>query len=139
MDTPWMEVIETMDLLISIKPQFADKILSGHKHFEYRKKIFQKPIDNIYIYSSFPAKKIVGKFKFSGYIEGSPEEIWTKTHEHSGISAKFFFSYYAGKKIAYAIKIVSLIIFEVPVDPYIKNTAFRPPQSFMYVEKGFFG
>lgn len=128
-----------MDLIISIKPQFVDKILSGHKYFEYRKKIFKKQINDIYIYSSFPEKKIVGKFQYSGYIEGSPEEIWVKTHDRSGISAKFFFSYYAGKKIAYAIKIASLIIFEAPVDPYIKNTAFRPPQSFMYVEKGFFG
>ena len=128
-----------MDLIISIKPQFVDKILSGHKYFEYRKKIFKKQIDDIYIYSSFPQKKIVGKFKYSGYIDGSPEEIWEATHDHSGISQKHFFNYYVEKKIAYAIKIVSLTIFKPPVDPYKKDTAFRPPQSFMYVEKGFFG
>lgn len=127
-----------MDLLLSIKPQFADKILSGYKHFEYRKKIFKKQINDIYICSSFPGRKVVGKFKYSGYLDGTPEEIWEETHNHSGISSKYFFSYYAGKKKAYAIKIASLIIFEAPIDPYKRNSAFRPPQSFMYVKKGFF-
>ena len=31
-----------MKVLLSIKPQFANKILSGEKLYEYRKRIFKK-------------------------------------------------------------------------------------------------
>ena len=52
-----------MKVLLSIKPEFVEKIFSGEKRFEYRKSIFkQQNIDTIVIYSTMPVGMIVGEF-----------------------------------------------------------------------------
>lgn len=44
-------------ILLSIKPEFADKIMSGKKKFEYRTHVPSRPINSIVIYSTFPVGK----------------------------------------------------------------------------------
>lgn len=120
-----------MDLLISIHPVHIEKILSNEKKFEFRTKIFKKEIEKIYIYATVPKKKIVGYFEYEGYLEDSPEKIWEKCGKNSGITKEFFFEYFKGRKIAYAIKIKKFHkIEEVPLPNGIKA-----PQSYKYVDK----
>lgn len=53
-----------MDVLLSIKPRFAEAILDGRKKYEFRKNKFsEKDINCVYIYSTSPIRKIVGIFK----------------------------------------------------------------------------
>lgn len=60
-----------MNLILSLKPQFAQKILDGSKLYEYRKKIpISNDIDKVYIYASKPICKIVGYFIIDNVIEG---------------------------------------------------------------------
>ena len=49
-----------MNVLISIKPKYIEKIKQGIKTFELRKRIFKNydKINTIYIYSTSPIKKI---------------------------------------------------------------------------------
>lgn len=84
-------VVFMKNVLISIKPKYVNEILSGEKKFEFRKKIFKQEVENIYIYSTSPKKKIVAKFKYNGFLEGTPLEIWEKTLKNSGISEKRLF------------------------------------------------
>ena len=51
-----------MELLLSIRPEFVEKIISHEKKYEFRKRIFRKNVDKIFIYSSSPEKKIIGYF-----------------------------------------------------------------------------
>ena len=46
-----------MNLLISIKPEFVNKILANEKLYEFRKSIFKQKVDKIFIYSTYPVKK----------------------------------------------------------------------------------
>ena len=122
-----------MNLLISIKPKFVKKILAYEKLYEFRKSIFKEDVDKIFIYSTYPVKKIVGYFEVNEIICESPQELWNSFSEVSGISKKDFFKYYANSNEGFAIKIDNLHIFEEYID-MSQYDDFRAPQSFCYVE-----
>ena len=52
-----------MNVILSIKPEFVEKIFSGEKQYEYRKILFKQKADTVYIYASRPISKIIGEFK----------------------------------------------------------------------------
>ncbi|WP_209674796.1 ASCH domain-containing protein [Methanolinea mesophila] len=128
-----------MRVLLSIKPQYADKILCGLKKYEFRKIIFKnEDIREIVIYSSSPTKKIVGTCAIGSVIEDRPMVLWEMFKEVSGICEEEFFSYFNGKEKGYAIEIEEINRFERPVDPREFNEKFVPPQSFQYINDAFY-
>ena len=94
-----------MNVILSIKPEFVEKIFSGEKQYEYRKILFKQKVDTVYIYASRPISKIVGEFKIEKIINDTPANIWNQTKEHSGVTKSFFQKYYAGKDKGVALKI----------------------------------
>lgn len=124
-----------MKVLLSIKPEFVEKIFSGEKKYEYRKSIFKKTdIDTIVIYSTKPVGKIVGEIKIDCILDESIEDLWNKTHQDSGISYEFFKSYFQKKERGYAIKIRETKKYKKPLSPVEIFSNFHPPQSFCYIE-----
>ena len=129
-----------MDLLLSIQPVIARRITSGKKKYEYRRTIFKQEVDYIYLYATAPVKKIVCRFKYAGYLAGTIDEIWEKTGRLSAASEAGYRDYFRGKKIAYAIRIEEVTVFDPPLDPwnpmgsFKNNPAFHPPQSFRYIK-----
>ena len=119
-----------MNVLMSIKPEFVDKILTGEKQYEFRKSIFKENVERIYIYSSYPVKKIVGYFEVDEIIHKSPKELWDSYSDVSGISEKDFFKYFKDHEKGYAIKINNLNVF----DEFIEMKDYTGPQSFCYIE-----
>ena len=61
---------------MSIKPKYANKIFTGEKLYELRKKIFQKKVTSIVIYSSSPISMIIGEVEIDDIIIGSPVSIF---------------------------------------------------------------
>ena len=58
-----------MKVLLSIKPEFAEKILNGTKRFEFRKGIFKNPqISTVVIYATMPLGKVVGQFRIESIL-----------------------------------------------------------------------
>ena len=55
------EVKLVASILLSIKPEYVEKILKGEKRYEFRRKLCQKEVDKIYIYETSPVKKVVGE------------------------------------------------------------------------------
>jgi len=124
-----------MDVLLSVKPKFVEKIITGTKKYEFRKKIFnQNKINRIYIYSSSPEKRIVGSFKMGSILKDRPDKLWETVKNQSGIDYQTYYDYFDGKKEAYAIEIDDLEIFDIPIDPREKNPDFIAPQSYQYVK-----
>ena len=123
-----------MNVILSIKPKFVKEIFEGRKIFEYRKIIFKKPVDKVYIYSSSPVCRIVGEFKIKNIITDTPENLWEETKEYSGITRLFFDSYFEGKRIAYALKIENVVKYSEAIHPNIIFDHFTAPQSFVYTE-----
>ena len=124
-----------MDVLLSIKPKYVDAILKGEKEYEFRKTIFKdRNIQNAYIYSSSPVKKIVGFFIVDEIIEDHPLTIWEKCRGKTGIEKDEFLAYFGSRRKGYAIKISNLRVFRTPVDPKTFCPEFVPPQSFRYFD-----
>ncbi|SCI46507.1 ASCH domain-containing protein [Intestinibacter bartlettii] len=123
-----------MKAILSIKPQFVDKIFNGEKKFEYRKKIFKKEIESVIIYSTKPVGKFVGEFKVRNIINDEPIKVWNETNLLSGINYEYYKSYFHNHKTAYALEIEDLVIYDNPIVP---NKDFTPPQSFCYCNNEF--
>lgn len=126
-----------MNVLLSIKPVFIERIESGEKKYEFRKIIFIKDVNEVWIYGTSPEKKIVGKFKIGGIIREKPEILWKELNGDSGINKEDFFRYFSGTKKGFAIKIEKAEFFDTPINPYEVMPNFKPPQSFAYIQDNF--
>lgn len=125
-----------MKILLSIKPQYVEKIISGEKRYEFRKKEFKrKDIDTIVVYSSGNVKKLVGEIKFKRILSDIPYLIWRKTHAQSGMTEESFMRYYMNKEKAYAIVIDTFLPYKEPVEIEAKYPGVKAPQSYRYIDE----
>lgn len=122
-----------MRVLLSIKPEFAFKIFDGTKKFEFRKVIFKNPnVKTVVVYASSPVQRVIGEFEIEDILSSAPNEIWRQTKQYSGISEDFFYEYFAGRKIAHAIKIKNIKKYRQPLNLQA-NYNVVPPQSYVYL------
>ena len=122
-----------MNLIISIKPQFVEKILSGEKKYEFRRRIYKQEVEKIYIYQTAPDSKIVAYFTPGEIIKDTPENLWNSFKEVSGTTEEHLLNYLHDKEEAYAIEITDLEIFDEPFSP----EGIAAPQSYKYIEYDF--
>lgn len=121
-------------LLLSIKPIYVKQILAGTKLVEYRKQTPKDAgVDRVLIYQSNDLMKVVGEFKIAGIIEGTPLDVWNKTHEVGGICYEDYFSYFQGREKAYAFQISDLVVYDTPISLDELGVS-RAPMSYKYVE-----
>ncbi len=124
-----------MRVLLSIKPEFANKIFDGTKKFEFRKAIFKKEdIKTIVVYASSPMQKVIGEFEIEKIINDNLKSLWIKTKKYAGINEAFFYEYFADRKEGFAIKIKSTKKYDIPLC-LRKDFKLLPPQSFLYLKK----
>ena len=119
-------------ILISIKPEYTEKIISGVKKYEYRRHVAKKDISSIIIYETTPIKRVVAEAEIEAILSYTPDELWKLTKEESGINKKFFDEYFKGKIIAHAYRIGKVKVFEKP--KLLEDYGVRyAPQSFIYI------
>lgn len=122
-----------MKVLLSIKPEFAEKIFEGTKHFEFRRSIFKNPeVKKVVVYASSPVQKVIGEFEIDYIIKTSLDKLWDQTQEYSGITREYFFQYFANKEEGFAIKIKNQRKYKTPKS-LEKDYNVLPPQSFVYI------
>jgi predicted transcriptional regulator len=121
-----------MKVVLSIKPQYANKIFDGTKKFEFRKAIFKNQnVTSVLVYASSPVQKVIGEFEIGEIFNFDLETLWNKTKEHSGITEDYFYQYFADKKRGFAIQIKNKKKFTTPKS--LKDDYnLSPPQSFAY-------
>lgn len=121
-------------VLLSIKPEFAERIFQGIKRYEFRKALFKnRNVDKIIVYASAPVSKVIGEFEIDDILEYEVEELWELTKRYSGIPKEYFDMYFNGREIGYAIKIRNSKLYEEPLDLQRHFEVKTPPQSFMYI------
>ncbi len=123
-----------MNVLLSIRPKYVEEIIKGNKRYEFRKSIFKKNVDKVWIYATSPTKKIVGTFVIGKIIKDAPENLWKNLNALSGLSEQEFFDYFYGTKTGFALELEYTKFFEVPIDPKTIFPDFTPPQSFYYFD-----
>ena len=120
-------------ILLSIKPEYTNRILEGSKKFEFRRNIAKRKVDRILIYSTAPEMKVVAMVEVLGVEQDSPKNLWQKTHANAGISRPKFMDYFANRSVAYAYKLGALQKFDKP-KTLAEFGITAAPQSFVYVE-----
>ena len=128
----------TTPLLYSLKPCYANLVFDGLKHAELRRRITPF-IENrdVFIYVSSPIKQLRGGFRVEHVWCGSPEEVWNEVSELASVNKQDFDTYYAGRTIAYALKISDVWEYTYPVDLTMLRKRFPHfvvPQSWRYVK-----
>lgn len=120
--------------MLSIKPEYVEKIFDGTKRFEFRKNLFKRDgIKSVVIYSTMPVGRVVGEFDVSELIADLPEIVWEKTSSYAGIDKKFFDSYYDNRQRAVAIGIGNVRRYEQPMPLIELGIGSTPPQSYRYL------
>ena len=122
-----------MKILLSIKPEFVEKIFNGSKRYEYRKVRFKREhIQTVVVYSTSPVSQIVGEFEIEEVLCQHPELLWEATQDEAGIDEVYFQDYFEGREQAVALKIGSTLLYENPINPKEIYADFVAPQSFRY-------
>ncbi|NOQ75296.1 MAG: hypothetical protein GQ574_25015 [Crocinitomix sp.] len=122
-----------MKVLLSIKPEFANKIFDGSKKFEFRRLVFKnKDVKKIVVYASAPISKVIGEFDVDEVLYRDIDDLWNDTKEHSGITKDYYESYFVGKEKGYAIKVKNSKRYAKDYC-LMSRYGVKPPQSFLYL------
>ena len=101
-------------VLMSIKPIYVEKILSGEKKFEFRKTLCKRHVSSLVIYATSPIKKVIAEIQISNILTGSPTEIWAKTSSAAGLCKIDFDQYfYKTKKMKHNLATVQTTFYPI--------------------------
>ncbi|MBR1598407.1 MAG: hypothetical protein IJ661_05740 [Lachnospiraceae bacterium] len=120
-------------ILLSINPNHVENIMNGTKEYEFRKKACKRQVDKILIYSTTSIMRVVGEADVEDVLIDTPEVIWEKTEEKSGIDKAFFDQYYEDREQAVAYKLINVKQYEEPKELEEFGVS-NAPQSFQYVD-----
>lgn len=129
------------DLLLSIKPEFATRIMTGDKSVEIRRKFSKRWIgSHANLYASAPVMGLVGEAHISNVRAGKPKNIWKQYSAYIGCCQKDFEDYTSDCDVVYAIELEQVRPYRAPVMlSYAANLigqALNPPQSYCALETG---
>ncbi len=124
-------------VLMSIKPRYSEKILSGAKTVELRRVCPRLEVgDLVMVYASGPRMALVGCFEVAGIVSGTPEAIFKKHGKAAAVSREVFDAYFDGADTAHAILISRAwsLREEAELKTLRKRLkGFHPPQSYRYL------
>lgn len=124
-------------LFISVKPEYAYKIINKLKTIELRKNRPNVEIgDYVLIYATVPVKTVIGFGRIKKIIETSPSIMWEENASKLGIDKISFDKYYEDSNKSIGIEISSICKFEIGValeDIKKLHPSFSPPQTYRYI------
>lgn len=114
-----------------------EKILSGEKRLEFRRRWAREPVDTLVIYATSPVKMLVATARVERIITGTKTSLWKLAQQSGGgVSRRELFQYLNGKKSAVAIEMSDVELMPQPIDPKkVFGDSFSPPQSFIYLSE----
>ena len=122
------------EIIISIKPRFAELILDGRKTVELRRRSVRVPANSrVWIYSTLPAGRVVGTVRVERIASGKPKSLWAAYGAELGISRGEFEQYFDGCALACAIELTrpARLGREVCLSEIRKELGgYQPPQFF---------
>lgn len=123
-------------MIISVKPEYAFKIISGEKTIELRRKF---PTDGVVgglalIYASGPTQEIIGYTVINDVRKLSVDKLWKACSRQACVSKDFFYSYFNGIDEGYALTLGQPIKLAQPINIKRLEEDFllSAPQSFRY-------
>lgn len=123
-------------VLLSVRPEYADKIFSGTKTVELRRIFPKATIDTVLMYVTSPVKALVGITTVEKVIVQHPFALWKRVRNEAGITYEEFETYYEGASLGYAIFLDEVKRFSQPIslnELREQWAGFQPPQSYFYL------
>ncbi len=124
------------NVIISIKPEYALKIIAGEKTVELRRRF---PVSQVrggiaLIYASSPIQKIIGYAVIDEVCSLPIDLLWEATHQKACVSKEFFYSYFDGLEKGFGLTLSRPVTLVKPVDIRQLEDEFMlsVPQSFRY-------
>jgi predicted transcriptional regulator len=128
-------------LLLSIRSNYAQKILSGEKTVEIRTRFSNRWTgQRVCIYASGTGGGLIGEATISGVEQGKPDEIWERYQSHIGCNPSEYRAYVADRKSVFAVALTSFIPYasRVPLTQIetLSKESLVPPQSYLELRAG---
>jgi predicted transcriptional regulator len=124
-------------LLLSIRPEHAEKIFRGQKKVELRRiRPKVKRYDKVVVYVSSPVKALMGLFEVERVVEELPQYLWWQVRHDAGVSKQQFDHYYTGARIGFGIFLTKAEMLPKPIPLTLLRKewiGFHPPQSYRYL------
>jgi predicted transcriptional regulator len=125
------------DVLVSIRPFYASRILDGQKTVELRRRFPEFSVKGVtaFIYSSRPVSAIIGCARIKHVLKLPVSQIWKEHGAAACISKDEFDAYFFGLRYGFAIFFESV----QPLKQQLKaidlaaQFGIVPPQSYRYV------
>ena len=123
-----------LEILVSIRPRWAEAIMDGRKTVEYRRNIPMKTrlqIGKMWIYATKPTGMVLGI---------ADVEVWTgmfndeRCAKAGCLTVEELREYFKGAEYAFAIKILKVTPFKKP-KTLAEIGVRRAPQSWMYLNR----
>lgn len=131
-----------MNIILSIKPKWAELIYSGKKTIEWRKSYPTRDnIELVYLYETAPVKKVTGFFKYNYYYslvfgvtkDGKPADGAQVLIDRGCVSLDDLKKYAGNTKELFGWKIKNPQKYKEPLDlSFFNFERERPPQSWCY-------
>jgi predicted transcriptional regulator/DNA-binding XRE family transcriptional regulator len=132
---------QNRDVVLSIKPQYSEKIIEGLKTVELRRRFPAAPPKGTiaYIYSTSPVRAMVGTAEIDGVAKLPIDSLWAEYSKDAFIEKRDFYNYFDGVDEGYALHFKNVNSFDEPLSlEFLRSRfGFEPPQSFLYAKHNF--
>jgi predicted transcriptional regulator/DNA-binding XRE family transcriptional regulator len=126
------------DVVLSIRPQYSDKIVEGTKTVELRRRFpVSAPQGTLaYIYSTSPVRAMVGFAEIKDVLKLPIDEIWQQFEDQAFIAKADFDKYFEGVDHGFVLLFEGARSFSQPMPLSLlrEQFDFEPPQSFLYAK-----
>lgn len=150
-ETLWQSVIERLPklsglfsirglsivspLVLSIAPDYANKIVLGTKSVELRRRFSKRWIGcRTVVYATSPAKRLVGEARIANVVNGNPDQIWQTFAHDLGCSRLEFDSYVGNSAEVFALVLDDVVRYVEPIPlrvlEHLIASDIDPPQSY---------
>jgi len=130
--------MHALTIVLSIKPQYINQIISGEKTVELRRR-FPSSMGptRLLLYSSSPVQAIVGYAVLDDILSLSLQTLWRRFSRAAAVTREEFDRYFHGTKAGYALKLVQVKQLADPIPRAVlaRRFQFHVPQSYCYWHK----
>jgi predicted transcriptional regulator len=125
-----------LPFVLSIKPTYVERILSGRKTIELRRRFpsLREPDQLALIYCTSPVQAIIGCATLRAVETMSTVSLWRRRGRQAAITREEFQAYFAGTREGCALVLRHIIRFNNPIHltDLSRRFDFYPPQSYCY-------
>lgn len=126
------------DFILSIRPEYATKIMSGEKTVELRRRFPAGTVTGAraYVYATAPIQGIIGWATIADVKHLPVDKIWSKYRTVACINEADFWQYFGDLKDGYVLELDNVVQVTEPVSltALKEHMNFSPPQSYCYAD-----